>query len=143
MPDAYASADDLTAWLPPSVTFDVDDAPRLLMRASELMDQTVRAFYPVDVNGIPTDPVTALALKNATCAQVEQWLEVSEENDIDGLAGTSVQVAGKSGYVGSRAVEVAPRAFRQLSGAGLLGLAAQRGTAADEFFLVDADSEIS
>lgn len=143
MPDAYATVDDLTAWLPPSVTFDEGDAPRLLMRASELMDQTVRAFYSVDANGIPTDTATATALNKATCAQVEQWLEVGEENDIDGLAGTNVAVAGKSGYVGYRATELSSRAFRLLSNAGLLGLAAQRATAADEFFLVGADTELS
>lgn len=143
MPDAYASAADLSAWLPSSVSFDDGDATRLLARAAELIDGTVRSPYTVDTNGLPTDTTIAQALNDASCAVVEQWLEVGEENDIDGLAGTNVAVAGKSGYVGLRAPHLAPRAFRILSNAGLLGMAAQQPTADAEFFDVEPDEVLS
>lgn len=134
MTDAYASVDDLTAWLPASVSVDPDDAPRLLKRASDLIDSTVRAGYTVDDNGIPTIAALAQALNDACCAVVESWVEVGEANDIDGLAGTAVQVAGKSGYVGFRAPELCPRAFRILQLAGLLSLSVEHPSPAFAFF---------
>lgn len=116
MPAAYASEAELTAWLPAGTS--VDDAARLLARASTRIDGVVTAPFDVDPNtDLPTDTDVAAALRDATCAQVEQWLEVGEENDIDGLAGTEVSVQG---YSGKRAPKVAPRAFDILQQAGLL-----------------------
>lgn len=85
--NAYADTDALTAWLPSDATVPAD-AERLLSRASELIDQTVLASYTVDDDGIPTDSGVAQALSDAACAQVEFWMEVGEEHDIDGLAGS-------------------------------------------------------
>lgn len=113
--DAYASEADLTAWLPSGTV--VADAERLLRRASELLDDTVRLPFAADSDGIPTDTEIAAALRDACCAQVEQWLEVGEANDVDGRAGTHVAVAGFSGV---RAPKLAPRAARILRNAGLL-----------------------
>lgn len=107
----HAIAVDLDNWLPADLAADLDpaDIDRLLTRASELVDHTIRAAYqPDDVTDV---------LRDATCAVVEAWLEVGETNDIDGLAGTQVSV---SGYSGARAPTIPPRAYRLLAGAGLL-----------------------
>lgn len=111
---AYATSVELTAWLPSGTT--VSDADRLLLRASELIDSVVAAPFAIDGDGLPTDADIAGALRDATCAQVEQWLEVGEANDVDGLAGTQVSA---SGFSGSRAPTLAPRARRILTSAGL------------------------
>lgn len=69
------------------------------------------------MTGLPTDPDVAAVLRYATCAQVEQWAEVGEHNDVDGLAGTQ---SGAGGWTGQRAPALAPRAARLLLTAGLL-----------------------
>lgn len=115
MAAAYATPADLTAWLPTGTA--VTDAPRLLARASALLDDIITAPFDVDAD-LPTDPTVAAALRDACCAQVEQWLEVGEDNDIDGRAGTQVSLTG---FSGRRAPKVAPRAARILRHAGLAG----------------------
>lgn len=105
----HATEADLTAWLPTDA--DVPDPDRLLDRASVLVDQYVRAPYR------PGDPTVTDALRDATCAVVEAWLETGEENDLDGLAGTQMSVPG---YSGRRALTLPPRAYRALSQAGLI-----------------------
>lgn len=113
---AYATEAELTAWLPTGTV--VTDADRLLQRASELIDATVTAPFAVDsITDLPTDTDVAAAMRDATCAVVEQWLEVGEENDVDGLAGEQISVTG---FSGKRAPKIAPRAFRILQNAGLL-----------------------
>lgn len=130
MPPAYATEADLTAFLPAGTV--VDDADRLLARASELLDGTVLTPFAVDSEtDLPTDEEVAAAMRDACCAVVEQWLEVGEENDVDGLAGTQVSLTG---YSGQRAPSIAPRAFRILQTAGLMN--AGTLSAADEFFRV-------
>lgn len=115
MAESHATVDDLTGWLPPGVF--PDDAARLLARASSLVDHWCRAIYVTDpVTGLALESAVADALRDATCAQVEAWIEVGEENDLDGLAGGSVSIPG---YSGSRAPELAPRAWRALADAGL------------------------
>jgi hypothetical protein len=114
--DPYATTTDLTAWLPSDAEVP-SDADRLLARASTLVDQTVRYPYAVDAGGAATDAAVSDALRDATCAIVEGWLEAGEENDLDGLAGTQMSVPG---YSGARAVTLPPRAYRALSQAGLL-----------------------
>lgn len=117
---AHATPEDLTDWLPES-TPTVEDAERLLLRASELVDSVVRAAYSVGPTGAPTDVTVTVALRDATCAVVEAWLEVGEENDVDGLAGSQIAVTG---YSGPRAPSVPPRAARILTTAGLTQVAA-------------------
>ena len=115
---AYATAADLSAWV--AVDADIpDDAARMLTRASMLVDQYVRSSYDVDAAGAATDADVAAALRDATCAVVEGWIEAGEENDLDGLAGTQM---GVPGYSGPRAVALAPRAYRLLAQAGLTQL---------------------
>lgn len=95
---------------------DPDDISRLLLRASELVDGAVRQPYDVNsTTGIAVDADVAAALRDAVCAQVEQWVEVGEENAVDGLAGTPRSIGG-----GVRAPELAPRALRLLLNAGLV-----------------------
>lgn len=110
--DAYATTTELNTW----TGITVADGSRLLDRASELVDSVVRTPFAVDTDGIPTNTDVAAAMRDATCAQVEQWIEVDEANDIDGLAASSISVAG---YSGDRAPSLAPRAARILATAGL------------------------
>lgn len=91
---------------------------RQLERASDIVDNlTGRANYRVDANGLAADPTLRKALSQATCAVIEMWLEVGEENDIDGLAGQQISVTG---YSGARAPESTERIRRPLRRAGLL-----------------------
>lgn len=118
---AYATSAQLAAYLKGGTV--PDDAARLLARASELIDATVRASFSVDTDtSLPTDADVAAALRDATCAVVEAWLEVGEDNDVDGLAGAQIAVQG---YSGPRAPTVPPRAARLLATAGLLTVETQ------------------
>lgn len=117
MPDAYATPADLTAWLPDGTV--VAEPERLLSRASELIDGHVLATYTVDDGtGLPTDTDIAAALRDATCAQVEFWLEVGEEHDVANMAGRRVSIGHLS--IDDLPGEFAARARRLLANAGLL-----------------------
>lgn len=112
--NAYATAAELATHLGIAAPADAD---RLLMRASELIDATVVSPFEVDsVTGIPVETEVADACRLAACAQVEQWIETGEANDIDGNAGTQYSIAG---YSGRRAPRLAPRAKDALRSAGL------------------------
>lgn len=96
----------------------VDDAPRLLARASELIDSKARASFVLNkATDLPTDPAVAAACRDACCAQVEFWLEVGEEHDIAGMANRGAAI----GHLRLDALppELGPRARRILSAAGL------------------------
>lgn len=117
MADAYATDAHLTAWLPIGTV--VDEPARLLARASELLDGHVLATYTVDdVTGLPTDSDVAAALRDATCAQVEFWLEVGEEHDVANMAGRQVSIGHFS--IDRLPDELAARARRLLANAGLM-----------------------
>lgn len=110
-------SDEEPGWLSQDAAsvVDPDDAERLLARASLLVDRAVRQPYRVDDDGVAVDAAVLEALRTAACAQVEQWLEVGEENAVDGLAGTDRALGS-----GVRAPELAPRALSVLLGAGLV-----------------------
>jgi len=100
-------------------------AARLLVRASEVIDQALRtAVYDVDTAGAPTDAAVIQVLADATCAQVEFWETGDEEDDILGpvdslsLAGMSVKMSANQGDRVSPTY-LAPRAHRILVNAGL------------------------
>jgi hypothetical protein len=121
---AYAEDTDYLAFT--GLTDAPNDIDRLLMRASELIDNTVTEPFDIDAtDGLPTGTLViqgqnvtvASILCDATCAQVEAWAEVGEANDIDGLAGVDISVGS---YSGPRAPKLAPRAFRILQNAGLV-----------------------
>lgn len=89
----YASTTDLALFL--------QDAPplgaaKLLADASRKMDQILlTAVYATDALGMPSDPVQAQAVAEATCAVVEWWLETG---DVLGAGGdwTSASAGGVS-----------------------------------------------
>lgn len=110
MTDTYATTAELEARLSPGYAMpSVGDATKMLLKASELvnyatMGRAQRAFDDVDV-----DSSTLEALRDATCDQVEFWLEAGEEHDVLGLPkgsslqGGRVQVQRMPGQLGQRA----------------------------------------
>jgi hypothetical protein len=108
MTAAYATPADLAAWLG---TDAPEDSERLLRRASELLDANVYGAYAVDsATGLPADPDAAEALRDATCAQVEFWVEVGEAHDLDGGARSQVSIGGlamqRPGRLSARALDL-------------------------------------
>jgi hypothetical protein len=113
---AYATPADLDQWLP--VDAAIDDVDRLLARATELVDSHVRAPFAVNrLTQLPSDATVAAAMRDSVCAQVEFWLEVGEDHDVDGQAGKQVGIGQLSI---TSAPELSPRARRLLANAGLL-----------------------
>ena len=113
--NAFADTNDLAEYLCKSKDELSDDCPRMLDRASELIS---------DIVVVPIKSAHADALKRATCAQVEYWLEVGEETDIEGpvqgsiIGKVQIQYGAGDNRVSPRGL--APRAERVLSKAGLL-----------------------
>lgn len=118
--DLAGTAPGQVPWLPADILTSIEaDAPRLLARASEVIAEAVTTGYSVDLDGNPYDTTVADALRNATCAQVEQWMEVGEENDIAGYhRSTAVSTQGLS--LAGLPASLAPRARRILRAAGLM-----------------------
>jgi len=119
----YATTTDLAARL--SASYDVpSNADQLLTKASELIEYATLGrsqlvwdgVYPFDMNltdrtrWLARNAIQKTMITNATCDQVEYWLEVGEEHDVVGLpAGASlqggrVQVNKLPGYLGQRAL---------------------------------------
>lgn len=122
MADApYATQAQLTAWLGGEALPSRVD--KRLKDASRLIDSYISgAVYRTDpTTHAPTDAIVAEVLRDATCAQVEWWMETNDPlgqmnefhsiSDLD--AGTSVQRSG-------RRSALAPEARRILRLAGLL-----------------------
>lgn len=101
----YATADELREYISPATALPAD-IDRLLQRASELID--FKTF-----GGASSDPSAA---KDATCAQVEYWLQIDECNDITGPLGP---VKLDNFTMESRFSILAPRAYRILLTTGL------------------------
>lgn len=114
----YATAADLTAWLPSGS--EVVDADRLILRATEVVAEHVTTGYALDTAGDPAVTEVAAALRDATVAQVEQWLEVGEENDVAGYPRTTAMSSSGMNLSALPAI-LAPRARRILRLAGLTG----------------------
>ncbi len=126
MSDTYATVPELTARLSPSYTVPAE-AVLLLAKASELIDYVTlgRAQRFVDSEGEWTGTAhdrwaaRRALLSDATCDQIEYWLEVGEEHDVLGLpAGSSLQ--GGRVQVQRMPGALGPRTRRQLLRAGLL-----------------------
>lgn len=107
----YATVADLAAYLVRSEGDLPTDSTRLLTRASELVEQA--ALRRVDT----TNTEHAAAARDATCAQVEFWLEVGEEHAIRAPRG---EVWIGSLRTTQQPPQLAPRARRHLLLAGLL-----------------------
>lgn len=130
--DAYAVASDAEDFMSADVWSVVEaDADRLLLRASELLDEKVRLPFAIDVDGLPTDPDIAVALRDACCAQLEFWAEVGEEHDTGGMANRQASIGHLS--LQQLPPELGPRARRILAVAGLL-TASGIDTTAARFF---------
>lgn len=95
------------------------DGSRLLQRATELIDTYTFGGYPIDsVTELPTETFVTEALRDATCAQVEWWLQTGDEADV--LSGHSmVSIPGAMTTSGAR-TRLAPRAKDALKRANLL-----------------------
>lgn len=119
----YATPEQLTAWTgkpaPP-------DADRLLARASEDVDDALTtALYATDSTGMPTDPIVTAAFSDAVCAQVEYQLAAG----VDGTGaddrwesvslGPLAMSGRRAGAQAPGTVDLAPRAYRALTRAGL------------------------
>lgn len=137
---AYATKTDVSTYtgIPESdLPTDID---RLIQRASELIDEF--ALGRIDL----TDPEHVEAAKNATCAQVEYWIQGAGE-------GLAIQGTVRSFQIGNLSIdygqpgggqtgggELAPRARRHLFLAGLfsrgVGMIGRGSNAAlvDKFF---------
>lgn len=113
---AYATAAQVTEYT--GVDSLPDDIDRLIDRADELIDEAVLPNV-IDT----TDSDQATAAQNATCAQVEYWLNSDEEMDIINLPSYytigSYQVGSATRTQGQES-KLAPRAKRILFKAGLL-----------------------
>lgn len=118
----YATAAQLTTFTGAAAPANAD---RLLLRASEVIDQALRtSVYDADATTrLPTDSATLQAFADATCAQVEFWLASDEEDDILGpvqgvvLGGLQIQHGAGSSRVSP--TYLAPRAHRILVNVGL------------------------
>ncbi len=130
MSDPYATPTELAARL--STAYPVpDDAEMLLVKASELIDYATlgRSQDLIDREAEFADhdrwEVRRALLADATCDQVEYWLEVGEEHDVVGLApgsslqGGRVQVQKMPGALGQRARRTLLRAGLLYYGTGV------------------------
>ncbi|EPH40338.1 hypothetical protein ABT390_13530 [Streptomyces aurantiacus] len=120
----YATPEQLAAWTGRPAPAD---AERLLARASEDVDDTLRtAVYLTDNAGMPTDPPTVAALRHAVCAQVEYQLATGDDGTgasgrWDSVSIGPVSLSGrKDGPQTPDDLHLAPRALRALTRAGLL-----------------------
>lgn len=116
---AYATVEQLRARISavyqdhPDIAADAA-AEVLLQKASELIeDETLGRSERVDAE----DTAALDTLAQATCDQVEFWLEVGEEHDVAGLKGSLV--AGRV-QVHPVPKELGQRARRTLRRAGLM-----------------------
>lgn len=120
----YATPEQFTAWSGQPAPSDAD---RLLARASEDIDDALRAaVYDTDTAGMPTDQSVRDALSDATCAQVEY--QQATGDDGTGAAGRWGSVSIGPVSLSDRRdapraggeLDLAPRAYRALRRAGLL-----------------------
>ncbi|MGY4990906.1 hypothetical protein [Streptomyces nigrescens] len=120
----YATPERLSAWTGQPAPAD---AERLLARASEDVDDALlTAVYATDGAGMPTEPEVADALADATCAQVEYQLATGDDGTgtasrWDSVSIGPVSLSGrKDTPTAPGEVDLAPRAHRALTRAGLL-----------------------
>lgn len=123
---AHATEADLTAWLEGSGLAVPADAERQLERASLLVDRaTVAAVYDTDEAGTATDQDVLDALSDATCAQVEWWIETGDELGRTagltsaGIGSVNLSWGGPGDSTGGSTSRLADRAVDVLVVAGL------------------------
>ena len=104
----FVTANEVQTWVGNIFTLPTD-IDRLIHRASELIWR--KTYHRTD----DTDRVEDV--KNATCAQVEYWLQIDEASDITGPLGP---MKIKDFSFNSRFTVLAPRARDLLLDAGLI-----------------------
>lgn len=116
---AYATESDLAA--------ELDDLPdnagRLLAHASRQVAWVCRCdLYDTLPNGLPADDDKRLAMRDATCVQVAEWITAG----INPVAGASGQtgVVAASGIGGASVTYTAPDVAAKGRAATMLGAAA-------------------
>ncbi|WP_066360267.1 hypothetical protein [Herbidospora mongoliensis] len=128
----YATTTQLADWLTEAPPLD---AARRLVRATRYLDANPlkTAVYDVDDDGLPTAAKVITALMEATCAQVEWWIEHGDDGTGAGADYTSV-TAGSISYSRAPGGAGAPKDPRQspeaweiLDAAGLTGHAPRTG----------------
>lgn len=121
---AYATAADLAAYVSPDSAPAGINARDLREATAQVDEMLLTAVYRVDVDGMPTDPVVAAALRDATCAQA---LHVNEYGDAAQIAAEGqpvtlgpLTIGSRSGSGGSSVPVWAPKALAHLRAAGLI-----------------------
>jgi hypothetical protein len=104
----FVTSNEVQTWVGNLITLP-QDIDRLILRASELIRR--KTYHRTD----ETDRVEDV--KNATCAQVEYWLQIDEASDITGPLGP---MKIKDFSFNSWFTVLAPRARDLLLDAGLL-----------------------
>ncbi|MHD0300105.1 hypothetical protein RCF19_29800 [Rhodococcus qingshengii] len=95
----YATREHLAEWLTPEDLPDATEAKRWLQVASERVRTATRAdIYSTDPAGYPDDPEEILAFRDATCAQITEWIE-ADLNPFKGVAGQEL-LESKSSIAG-------------------------------------------
>ena len=128
---SYASREDLGEWVNP--VSDEFEAKTLIREASSLVRKATRFdLYDVTPAGLPSDSFVIAAFRDATCAQVSEWV-AADLDPVAGVAGQELQessssIAGGSvtldvsGHSEARAralTELCPRALNILRNEGL------------------------
>jgi hypothetical protein len=117
----YAAAPDVVTWVGAGQTLPVTaEVTRLIRNACLLVDAIlIGVAYPTDVNGNPTDAATIQAFNDATCAQVEYWVQSGDEfGDAHDIASYSIE--GEAVQYRRSPSRLAPRAAEVLRVAGFL-----------------------
>ncbi|GAB2646304.1 hypothetical protein GCM10027169_13110 [Gordonia jinhuaensis] len=101
----HATADQLTTFMGEQPDLDVN-VDAMLRKASIMVTSvTRRDWFPVQDNGMFADDDLREAMADATCAQVEHWLNA----DINPLAGgAQSDIVASSGVDGGSVTFVAP-----------------------------------
>lgn len=95
----YATREHLAEWLSPDDLPDANEATRWLRAASERVRTATRAdVYSTDPAGYPDDPDEILAFRDATCAQITEWIEAGLD-PFKGVAGQEL-LESKSSIAG-------------------------------------------
>ena len=121
MSSPFAVAADVRNFVSTSLTLPADaELTRMIARAQYVVTMNAGG-WDVDTSGNATDVSVQATLKDATCAQVEMWLEMGEAVDIETwpTSTTAYQSGGVS--VAGPPAKLAYRAFEILSLAGLFG----------------------
>lgn len=109
----HATTEELTEWLGSEAP---QNAGRLLQRASNLIDSVVVAPYAKLADGTIIDSNVSDALRDATCAQVEWWLETGDHAE----ATARFKPSGKGISATPTGLRLAPQAADALFVGGLL-----------------------